>query len=235
MGVHPMIADQADECRYGIEPSFWSPALAFAGTLGRDYAQWIFDADARYAYRYYKKILGLIAGGDRRRWLLKDPTTHPWAAQALIETFPDANFAYTHREPATAIASMSAMLHVVRHARTPGLSPQQNAREQLAFTGPAVSSLDQMLSGVGSARVFHVHVKELNADPVGTAQRIYRHFQLPVSPEALEAWQKHAATDARAGHGVHQYTSEELGLTPRAVYDAMGSYSDTYRRLYGEG
>ncbi|MET0986081.1 MAG: sulfotransferase [Steroidobacteraceae bacterium] len=233
MGVHPMIADEADECRYGIEPSFWSPALAFAGTLGRDYAQWILQGDARYAYRYYRKILGLIAGGDQRRWLLKDPTTHPWAPRALIETFPDANFVYTHREPVTAIASMSAMLYVVRHARTPGLSPQQNAREQLAFTAAAVSKLDQMLQGLDSSRVFHVHINELNADPVGTAQRIYQYFNLPVTAEALTGWQQHVATDARAGHGLHQYTAEELQLNPREVYDALGAYTETYRRLYG--
>ncbi|MET0986720.1 MAG: sulfotransferase [Steroidobacteraceae bacterium] len=232
MGVHPMIADQADECRYGMEPSFWSPALAFAGTLGRDYAQWIPQSDARYAYRYYRRILGLIAGGDQRRWLLKDPTTHPWAPQALIETFPDANFVYTHREPVTAIASMSAMLYVVRHARTPRLSPQQNAREQLAFTAPAVSELDKMLQSLGPNRVFHVHINELNADPVGTAQRIYGHFKLPVTQEALDGWQHHVTSDARAGHGLHQYTSEELELSPREVYDAFGAYTETYRRLY---
>jgi hypothetical protein len=84
--MHPQGASEADECRLGMEPSFWSPAAAFSGAV-HEYQEWIISADASYAYQHYRKVLGLIADGDKRRWILKDPTSHPWAPQTTVDAF----------------------------------------------------------------------------------------------------------------------------------------------------
>ena len=76
--MHPMLADEPDECRYAFESTFWSPATAFAGVMEGAYGEWVSNTVPRYAYAHYRKVMGLIAGGDRRRWILKDPTTHSW-------------------------------------------------------------------------------------------------------------------------------------------------------------
>lgn len=230
--MHPMLPGEADECRYGMEPSFWSPGFAFFGASG-EYAEWVINADARYAYEYYKKVLGLIAGGDTRRWILKDPTTHIWAPQAALDAFPDALFVYTHRDPVTAMASLSDMMYTVRGMREPGLTSEQNGREQLALWGQAIEKTEEVLNQLSPSRIFNVHINELQADLAGTAERIYRYFELPVSDEAHQCWQQHARMDARSGHGAHHYKTESTGFNSNDVKAAIGRYCEKYRKLYG--
>lgn len=229
--LHPQTAAGADECRFGLEPGFWSPGLAFLGAV-HEYAEWMVEADARYAYARYRKVLALIAGGDRRRWLLKDPTMHPWAPQTLIDTFPDACFVYTHRDPVKAMASLSDMMYVVRREREPALTPEQNGREQLALWGPAINKTETALRSLHPSRVCDVHIDELQADPVATAERIYRYFQLPVSEAARQNWRHLADTDARGGHGAHPCKAEDSGFSARDVRSRLDTYCDGYEQRY---
>ena len=233
MPMHPMVADQADECRFGIEPSFWSPGFAFMGAV-REYADFIATADATYAYKRFRQVLGLIAGGDRRRWVLKDPTTHLWAPEVVLKTFPDALFVYTHREPTTALTSLSDMMYAVRKQREPNLTSQQNGREQLRLWGDPVRRTEVVMSSLPADRVFDMHINELSADPVGIAEKIYRHFNIPVTAEAMAAWQHVTTTDARMGHGAHHFKTESCGFTVEEVNEAMGAYVDRYQCLYGK-
>lgn len=230
--MHPMRAGDADECRYAMEPSLWSPALAFAGVVG-DYADWVVKADTRPAYTYFRKVLGLIAAGDRRHWILKDPTTHLWAPETMMEFFPDARLVYTHREPVTAMASVADMLWNIRVLRQRGLTPQQNGREHLAMWAPAIERTTRVLERLPSWQVVHVHIEELNSDPVGTAERIYGHFGMPVGARTLDAWKRHVKTDARSGHGAHRYQAESAGIQASEVEARMPEYCASYRQRYG--
>ena len=232
VGMHPVLAAEPDECSLCINQTGWSAALAGLGAFG-DYSEWMTNADARYAYRYHRKLLGLIAGGDRRRWLLKDPTTHSFAMPALLETFPDARIVCTHRDPVTALSSVSDMIYCLRRVREPGLSSAQNGRDQLSMWGPAAGRMQDVLDTLPPERVFDMHIDELQADPVGVATRIYGHFNLPVSDAARAAWTHHAGTNARSGHAPHHYTVESCGFNASDVDDAIGSYGERYRRQYG--
>lgn len=233
--MHPMLADLADECRYAFESTFWSPAMAFAGPMseGCAYGEWVSKAVPRYAYEHYRKVLGLIAGGDTRRWILKDPTTHSWVPQLLFDTFPDAHYVYTHRDPLKAIASVADMLYPVRSNRFSYITRERHGQEMLKFWAPAMERLDAALNTLDASRIVDIHMDELNADPVGTAVKIYDYFGIPVAAEARQAWQDFVAADARAGHGVHAFKPESVGLRAEDVYAAMPNYYAGYRRRYG--
>lgn len=230
-GMHPMQAGEADECRFAMEPSFWSPALAFSAVVG-DYARWVEQSDARPAYAYYRKVLGLIAGDDRRQWILKDPTTHPWAPQRLLETFPDARIVWTHRDPATAIASVADMLLHARRQRAE-VSVAQNGREHVQMWSVAIERLTRALEELPDSQIIHIHIDELQADPAGTAERIYRYFDMPVAEDTRAAWQNHARRDARSGHAEHHYRPEDAGVERAALEAQMPEYCARYRLRYG--
>ena len=91
--MHPMAADEPDECRLAIDHTFWSPGLATMATAP-EYAQWCLECDASFAYRRYRQVLGLISGGNTQRWVLKDPC-HLWGLDALLNVFPDACVVWT--------------------------------------------------------------------------------------------------------------------------------------------
>ena len=66
--------------------------------------------DQRPSYAYLKKILQALQwlrGGTR--WVLKSPQ-HLEQFPALRDTFPDATFVVTHRDPVSVTASMLTML-----------------------------------------------------------------------------------------------------------------------------
>ncbi len=66
--------------------------------------------DQRPSYAYLLKVLKVLQwlrGG--RRWVLKTPQ-HLEQFPALVDTFPDATFVVTHRDPVSVITSMVTML-----------------------------------------------------------------------------------------------------------------------------
>ena len=90
------------------------------------------------------------------------------------------------------------------------------------------------MSSLPADRVFDMHIDELSVDPVGTVEKIYRHFNIPVTAEAMAAWQHVTTTDARMGHGAHHFKTESCGFTVEEVNEAMGAYVDRYQCLYGK-
>lgn len=67
------------------------------------YAEWCLAADARYAYRYYRKVLGMVAAGSRKRWVLKT-SCHLWGHDTRLEVFLDACIVFTRRDIMTSIS-----------------------------------------------------------------------------------------------------------------------------------
>jgi hypothetical protein len=227
--AHPMHADTPDECRFGFDQSFWSPGLATTATT-KEYAAWCIGTDAGYSYKRYKRILGLIAGGSTQRWLLKDPS-HLWGLDALLKIFPDACIIYTHREPVEAITSMASLFYELRHLTEP-LPREIIGRDVMLHWARAQAKGEIVRKRADPARFIDIHIKDIAADPIGTATRIYRHFDIPVTEEAVVCWQEHVASDPKTGRSPKKVTPEELGYTAQDVYANIGGYYDRYRQLY---
>ncbi len=231
--IHPMLADEPDECRLAIDHSFWSPGWASSGVMP-DYAAWVMEADVRHIYRRYRQVLGLIAGGDTRRWLLKDPTCHLWAPAAMLEAFPDAHIVFMHRDPISMVESNASLMWEVRRLREPDLTPQQHAKYLSYWWCKALAKADKERDRHDPARFIDIHISEVSTDLLGAAERIYRHFGLPIGDATQKSWQRHVATNARAEHGEHRHAVTDWGLSTSEIYEGVGSYYDRYRRLYGD-
>ena len=92
--------------------------------------------DQRPSYAYLRKVLQVLQwlrGGTR--WVLKTPQ-HLEQFPALVDTFPDATFVVTHRDPVSVTASMVTMI-----AYTARLTTGSGRRgRHRAPTGPTGSS-----------------------------------------------------------------------------------------------
>lgn len=229
--IHPMFAGEPDECRFALDQSFWSPSNAVTARVP-NYVEWCIGSKAVYAYRHYRRVLSLIAAGDRRRWVLKDPQ-HLWGLDALLEVFPDACIVYTHRDPVAAMTSMASLVYELRRLREPNLVADTHAKEELAIWGRALSKAEDVRDRHDPSRFCDVHIDELQADPMATAERIYRYFDIPVTDETRRCWRKFVDADPRAGHGVHHYKTEDFGFTTDDVHEKTARYYERYQRLYG--
>jgi hypothetical protein len=219
MGVHYMAADQVEECWQLLRQSMRSISWECLAHLPT-YSAWLRAQDWTSAYRRHRRNLQLIGLPDAgRRWVLKNPS-HLVALDALLRVYPDALVIQTHREPATAIASVCS------------LAAHASAGWSATFTGPVIGrdQLELWASGLelftaerarhDPAQFCDVWYEDLVADPVGTVESVYRHFGLPFTAAAADAMRGLAAgSGSRPGH---QYTLAEFGLTPEEVAERFG-------------
>ncbi|HMP45860.1 MAG TPA: sulfotransferase, partial [Sphingopyxis sp.] len=94
MAAHSTEAGEVDECLMPMAQSFlcnW-----FASNIDAPaYDAWFRRADETPSFLRYKEVLKLVGLGDRRRWLLKNPS-HVFGIDALLTAFPDACIVQTH-------------------------------------------------------------------------------------------------------------------------------------------
>ena len=85
-------------------------------------------------------------------------------------------------------------------------------------------------SGRPEARgVFDMHFPEMLKDQVGMAQRIYEHFGMSMSDEALRRMREFLAKNPRERHGTHRYTLEQFGLDRTRERERYRFYQDFFK------
>ena len=226
--MHPQSAEAADECRIAINHSFWSPGMCSSFSSVPDYSRWCFNTDARYAFQRYRKVLGLIAGGNKNRWLLKDPS-HIWGWSSLLDTFPDACIVFTHRDPIAAMESFANLMFYSRKLCEPGLKPAELGNILPGYWGKALARIEHERKAVSPKQILDLHFDDITMDPVGVIERIYKHFELPISDRVAALWRERVAADPSGGHGGGKaYKLEEFGLTQKAIVAGVGAYFDRY-------
>jgi Sulfotransferase family len=230
--IHPVYADLPDECRWGIEQSFWSSTLLFA--LGTpSYERWHHSFDSAGPYAYYHKLLQLIADGDARRWILKDPG-HIFGIQGLLELFPDACIIQTHREPVEALRSFCDLgWHIRKEIFEDQGRPEDFGDHLLNVCSWGLRNIESIRREAGGDQFLDLHMLEIKRDVIGTLERIYDHFNLHLSNNARQNWERQIKTDPSVGHGKR---ARELsyGLSRDRVNTELGIYYERYRRVCDE-
>jgi hypothetical protein len=83
-------------------------------------------------------------------------------------------------------------------------------------------------AAIGEDRFLDVSQDQVERDPVGTAERIYRFAGIDLGDDVKVAMGEWAATNRRGSRGAHQYSAEEFGLSLDDVY---GEFADYCRRF----
>jgi len=181
------------------------------------YRDWYAGRDATADYVYLRQQLQILQWQrPAHRWILKSPF-HLWNLDALLRVFPDATIVWTHRDPAVALASWCSFVEIPmtlsnRRVDRPLLGrdwaqmwAQANARGTQARARSQVPFID-------------VSYQELCADPVSVLDEILRGLGTTMGPQARDQ----AITRARRrARGVHHYSLDRYGLSPRTVRDAF--------------
>ncbi|MGB5312379.1 MAG: sulfotransferase [Polyangiales bacterium] len=192
----------------------------------RDY---YYAHDQRPHYAYLKNVLKALQwlrGPDR--WILKSPQ-HMEQLGPLIETFPDATVAITHRDPVSVVASAITMLTYGDRMRRTKVDP------------PAVASywadrVEHLLRACVRDRellpdhqsidvVFH----EFMADDVAVVERIYERAGLPMTSAARASLDAYMADNPRGKHGRIVYDLEgDFGVDPEAMRERFRFYYERF-------
>ena len=191
------------------------------------YADWILTRDHTATYRYHQRVLQLLQSGVPGRWQLKTPH-HALAVETIAQIYPDARFIWTHRDPATCIASTASI--------TASLSGTFSDADWAALEGPMWTRLlTEMIERtsttravLGDHRFIDVDYRQLVSDPVAAVRGIYRDLGESVDAAFEASLMAHANEHRQHKHGRHSYTFEDFGLNRDALNERFSAYRNTY-------
>lgn len=180
-------------------------------------------------FAYLDRVLRLLhSHRPPQRWLLKLPA-YLFELPALAAQYPDTTFVWTHRDPVTVMASTCSTVADSRAKRTPASPPGPGfGRELLDHWAEGVRQAMAAREALGEARFVDVVQAELEADPIGVAERALGSSPDGAVADAMGAW---AAANRRGSRGAHRYSLAEYGLTEADVTTAFGPYLERFSPL----
>ena len=225
MGVHYMSAEQVEECWQLLRQSMRSISYECLAHLPT-YSRWLAGQDWTAAYARHKRNLQLIGLPEQnRRWVLKNPS-HLFALDALFETYPDALVIQTHREPRTAIASVCSLAAHATDEWSETFRGDTIGRDQLDLWSRGLAEFNAARARHDPARFFDVRYEEFVSDPLGVVERIYDHFDLPLSEGAARSMRAlHSESTAGRAKPSHRYSLADFGLRPEEVDERFAGWA----------
>jgi hypothetical protein len=184
--------------------------------------------DQRPSYAYLRKVLQVLQwlrGGTR--WVLKSPQ-HLEQFPALVETFPDATFVVTHRDPVSVTTSMVTMLaYSARLTRdrvdVEGIGHYWADRLELMLRCCA-----EERDVLPADRTLDVHFDEFMKDDLAMVARVYE-----LAGQAFDATERAAMRQFMAAHprgkfGTIDYDLTQFGLDPNERRHALAFYAERF-------
>jgi len=227
--MHRVAATLATECVTLLGGEFKSIHFETQGTFDT-YGAWFETCDMVPAYEFHRLCLQVLQSTiPTQRWALKTPG-HMWHMAAVYDVYPDARMVWTHRDPLKVVGSVASLNSTLHATNT----------DQVDFARVGRTWRDKCLHGVKAGTefrdqrgsddtVFDLQYAELMDDPVGSVERIYRHFNMELDDlgrRRMAAWMEENPQDR---FGRHRYTLDQFGLDVDEVRDQFADYVDRYQ------
>ena len=238
-GVHDFDIDEPEE-DFPIFRMAFSAWVSMTRFHVPDFGRWLAANGSGDVYAFHRRVMQHFTWQRRQRqpeiqgqWLLKMPF-HLMELDALIETYPDALFIQTHREPARFMGSWNSLAERARALSSEPRPPHEFGAEQLAF-------MSNMLHKGVDFRLAHPELEDrwidvnyfnLVENPLAVVRGIYERFNWPLEQSAVDAMDDWLFRQAihRQQETRHRYALSDYGLTPEAVNAAFARYRDFITR-----
>ena len=224
--IHEYGARNPKECLSAMSFAFRSEEFVVRYHVP-SYTSWFASCDLRPAYDYHRLVLQLLQRrSPRPQWVLKSPV-HLHALPTLLDVYPDARIAVTHRDPLAVLGSVSSLVAHLRWVHSDVVELPEIGRYHAELYGRSLNALvtpsDPRLLEPG--RVHMGGFAELTADPVAAAQACYDSWGQQLSDTARLQMVDYVQTRPRGRHGAHEYSFDELGLDTAAERARFAPYT----------
>ena len=182
-GVHRTDIDESEEDLWILWLTF-STWIFSAAYHVPNYDRWLAEAESRNAYAHHQRVMQHYTWQRRKReprgqrhWLLKMPF-HLKELEVLVETYPDAVFIQTHRDPVEVMGSWNSIVERIRGSFTEQSPPHETGPEQLAFMSGMLNNAMRFRASRPSLddRWVNVRYADLVDDPMAVVREIYARF-----------------------------------------------------------
>lgn len=185
------------------------------------------DQSGTYAYlKRTMQVLTFFRGP--RRWVIKCPQ-HMEQLPVLVETFPDATFVLTHRDPVASIQSAVTMHCYAARIMRNHIDSKNHVAYWTDRYGRLLDACVRDRDLLPSNQTIDVYFHEWTTDPDPILKRIFEMADLPLTEAGIA--NLHAYNDAHP-HG-HQGKviydlRRDFGVTPSKMRQRFQSYMDRF-------
>ncbi|MFI9175306.1 sulfotransferase family protein [Streptomyces lincolnensis] len=220
--IHPMTAEGPEECTFLLPHAL----VPLSQARLPEYHARQFERDFVPDYRHLKQCFQVLQyGRPRRRWILKSPM-HTGNLDALFEVFPDATLVWTHRDPATAVASFCSLVECGMALSRRTVDPHALGATWLDLLSRSVQRGLAARAGIPREALVDVPYSWLGTDPAASAPKLYD--AVGARWTDAEAARLDSVAARPKGGPRHTYDLARYGLT-RADVDAVFADYDALR------
>jgi len=194
------------------------------------YTSWWRTADMASTFAYYDRVLRFLhSRRPPHRWLVKSPL-YLFHLMPMAEQFPNARFVFTHRDPARSLPSTCSTVLDAWTLVVPTVTVERRdvgrfiLEHYVVGMQRALAARDEL----GEHRFLDIAQRDVQHDPIGTAERIYAFLELELTDGVRAAMKTFASENQRGARGEHTYTAEEFGYTTDGIRAAFGDYLDRF-------
>jgi hypothetical protein len=211
VGLLPASATGPQECLLILAFDFRSQVFEGMARIP-SYSAWLFECDMEPAYRYHQRVLKLLQWRcPPTRWWLKTPS-HMHAITALDSVYPDARFVMTHRDVASVIPSVAAVMSALSKMLTDEPDPLYLGAHNTSIWDTALHRAIAFRDAGAEGRFFDIGFADMQKDPIAAARRLYAWLDEELTPEAEARMAQWWDANSRERHGAHTYRPEDYGL-----------------------
>ena len=197
------------------------------------YTEWWRHTGHSASFAYHERVLRLLhSSRPPNRWLLKNPG-YIFQLDDVIAQYPSARFIMTHRDPVSVVPSTCRVVLGSRARRLPDwpTDPVVLGRQVLEHFLEGVTRASTSRSRFEPERFLDVGQKEVEADPIGVAERVYEFAGLDLDHDLRAKMSEWAGANQRGARGENEYHPEEFGLTAAGIREAFGGYISDFGRF----
>ena len=184
--------------------------------------------DQRPSYAYLRKVLQALQwlrGGTR--WVLKSPQ-HLEQFPALVDTFPDAVFVVTHRDPVSVTASMVTMLGYSARLGQDRVDAERIGRYWADRLGRMLAACVADRHLLPADRSIDVLFDRFMEDDLAMVRRIYDLAGQPVTARSEAAMAAFMEDHPRGRYGGVRYDLGQFGIDGDTLSDSMAPYIERF-------
>lgn len=188
-----------------------------------------YGLDHRPHYAYMKNVLKALQWmRGPERWVLKSPQ-HLEQIGPLMETFPDATVALTHRDPVSVVASAITMLTYGDRLRRRRVDPPAVARYWIDRVEHLLRACVRDRERIPASQSVDVLFHEFMTDELGMVERIYERAELPMTEQARAQLTAYMDENPRGKYGRILYDlRNDFGVDPDALRERFSFYFERF-------
>ncbi len=227
--IHPVGALMPQECIVPTASAFMSIRFQMCFDVER-YDDWFLEQDMHPTYEHHRRFLQHMQfrhKGDR--WILKSPG-HLGPIDALFDVYPDAMVVQTHRDPIRVIPSVANLEYTMRLVSSDDVDPSRVGRQMMQVWSKLLAQgmRARERHPERESRILDLAMHEVVRDPIACIERIYAHFDLPLSDEARDRMRRYLAAHPKHEFGIHRYSLEAFGLDETSLNAAFKGYRERF-------